>query len=306
MELLREIGVKMDLQNSINEVQRKIGRNLLLIQKIEYLLKYIVLHSNTSGKASQLKDIKKTREEQISKMSMGQVLSQYFNHINPSIENNQSISNSESEIQISTEINFNFSKEEYERKENLLSDILKERNDLVHHFILDFDEKSIDSCKNMEYKLEQQKNRLLPQLKELHNMVQAIQKGFNRLKELNELGKPQRITYIHTIAIKKHILFLELAKISIQNHKSGGWISLGFAGKHIRNIMPEEVDKLKDKYGYKTLKPIIQNTEIFVIKEDTTKNMILYKLNDEWKEDFKNFFVENNVESKNYWQSIKY
>ena len=33
--------------------------------------------------------------------------------------------------------------------------------------------------------------------------------------------------------------------------------------------------------------------------------MTLYKLEDEWKEDFKKFFIENNVESKDYLQSVK-
>ena len=169
----------MDLQNTINEVHRKIGRNLLLIQKLEYQLKYIVLHSNVSGHPSELNDIKKTREENLSKMSMGQVLNQYLDHVNPSKENNQEIPSSNNDIHMTIEYSYDISKEKFEEKEKLLLDIRNERNDLVHHLILDYDEKSIDSLKNIEHKLDEQKNRILPELKNLHNMIQAISKAFN-------------------------------------------------------------------------------------------------------------------------------
>ena len=280
----------MDLQNTINEVHRKIGRNLLLIQKIEYLLKYIVIQSNIAGQSSQLKDIKKTREENLSKMSMGQVLSQYLNHIDPSKENNQENSNYESDsVHVTYEIDFNLSKEEFEKKENLLSDILKERNNLVHHLILDLNESSINSCKDMEYKLDEQKNCLLPELKQLQTFIQAMGKARSRFKKYLESGFFEKALYYNEV-LNDQLLILELAKISIQNDESDGWISLGFAGKHIRNIMPEEVDKLKDKYGYKTLKPLIQNTKIFEHKEDTNKNMVLYRLTADWEEHLRQIY----------------
>jgi len=273
----------MDLKNAINEIQRKIGRNLLLIQKMEYLLKYFVLHSNISGNLSQLKDIKKTRHEKLSKMSMGQVLPQYLNHINPSKENNQEIPNFKSDIHISIEWNYDLSKEEFEKKENLFSDILKERNDLVHHLIPDFNESSIKSCKDLEYKLDEQKNRLLAELKHLQAIIKAIQKAHNRFKEYSESGFFEKALYYDKL-LNDQLLILELAKLSMQNDELDGWISLGFAGIHIRNIIPEEVNKLKDKYGYKTLKPLIQNTKMFELKEDTNKNMFLYRLTADWKQ----------------------
>lgn len=286
----------MNLQHTINEVQRKIGRNLLLIQKIEYLLKYIVLHSKISGHPSQLNDIKKNRHEKLSKMSMGQVLSQYLDHINPLMENNQENPNYEGDsVHVSYEIDFNFSKEQFEKKENLLSDILKERNDLVHHLILDLNESSIKSCIDIENKLDEQKNRLLPELKQLQTMIQVMEKARNRFKENLESGFFEKGFYYDNLLFNGMLLILELAKVSIQNDKSDGWISLGFAGIHVRNIMPEEVDKLKDKYGYKTLKPLIQNTKMFELQEDTNRNIVLYRLTSDWKQHLRQIDDKNNL-----------
>ncbi len=295
----------MDLQNTINEVHRKIGRNLLLIQKLEYQLKYIVLHSIVSGHPSELNDIKNTREENLSKMSMGQVLNQYLDHVNPSKENNQEIPSSNNDIHMTIEYTYDISKEKFEEKEKLLLDIRNERNDLVHHLILEYNEKSIDSLKNIEHKLDEQKNRLLPELKNLHNIIEAMKKATNLVTKLIKSDQSKRISYIHSIALDDKILFLELAKLSIKNHKSNGWVNLGYAGKHIRNKIPKEFNNLNNKYGYKTLKPLIQNIKFFELKEDISKNIILYKLKDEWREDFKNFYIENNVESKDYWQTVK-
>ncbi len=283
----------MDLKNSLHQVQRKIGRNLLLIQKMEYQLKYIVFHSNISGHPSQLNNIKKTREEKLSKMSMGQVLSQYFDHINPSIENNQEIQNIQNDIHISIELNYDISKEEFENKEKLLSDILKERNDLVHHFILDFNGSSIDSCKNMEHKLDEQRKRLLPELKHLQTLIQAMKKVQNSFKESYESGFLNKALHYDELLFNGKLLILELANVSMQNNESEGWISLNFAGRHIRKIMPEEVDKLKDKYGYKTLKPLIQDTKMFEVKEDTNKNMFFYRLTADWEKHLKEVHTEH-------------
>lgn len=283
----------MDLQKTINvEVQKKTGRNLLLIQQIEYLLKHIVIHSKISGHPSQLKDIQKTREENISKMSMGQVLSQYLNHIDPSKENNQEITHYETEqLHVSYEIDFDLSKEAFEIKENLFSVILEERNDLVHHFFRDLNKSSI---KDMEHKLDEQKNRLLAALEDLKTIFQALEEGHNRSKEYSESGSFEK-EFNYNVLLNDQPLILELAKISIKNVKSDGWTSLGFAGKHIRNIMPEEVNKLKDKYGYKTLKPLVENTKIFEFKEDLNKNMALYRLTADWEQHLRLFYQENNV-----------
>lgn len=175
------------------------------------------------------------------------------------------------------------------KKENLLSDILKERNDLVHHLILDLNESSISSCIDIENKLDEQKNRLLPELKHLQTLIQAMEKANSRFKEHLESGFLEKELYYNEFLNGK-LLILELAKLSIQNDESDGWISLSFAGIHVRNIMPEEVNKLKDKYGYKTLKPLIQNTKMFELTEDTKKKMVLYRLTSDWKRHLDSLF----------------
>lgn len=62
-------------------------------------------------------DSRKIKEKKLSKMGMGQVLSQYLNHINPSNENNQETPNHEIDsFHFSYEIDFNLSEEQFEKK----------------------------------------------------------------------------------------------------------------------------------------------------------------------------------------------
>jgi hypothetical protein len=282
----------MDLQNTINEVHRKIGKNLITIQKIEHLLKYIVTHSHISGPVGQIVEIKKGLEDKLSNQSMGQVLSQYLANINPDTEKIIEDTDSQSDsLHITFQFERNYSKERFEEIETNLSNILKERNDLVHHFILDFEEDSIDSCIKMEKKLDEQRSSLLTVLEDLQEIVKFITES---KKQLVESGIVEKELY-HLILVNEKTLLLELAQLSIQNYESDGWTSLGFAGKHIRKIIPEEVDKLKEKYGYKTLKPLVENTEIFELKEDSSKNIILYKLTADWEQHFKRFYGVKNL-----------
>ena len=73
----------MDLkQHRVNAIEQKIGRNLLLLQKIEYLLKYIVKHHDISAPIGQLNQIAKQKEDNLKTQTMGTVLSLYLNQIN--------------------------------------------------------------------------------------------------------------------------------------------------------------------------------------------------------------------------------
>mgnify|MGYP003625409837 CR=1 len=47
----------MQLKDLVADVLRKIGRNMMLFQQLEHLLKFIVANGNLSGYSSELEDI---------------------------------------------------------------------------------------------------------------------------------------------------------------------------------------------------------------------------------------------------------
>ena len=279
----------LDLKYRLDEVQRKIGRNLLLLQKMEHLLKYLVLHSKISGPIDQLNDIREQLKDKLQTQSMGVVLSQYLEQIKTTSNQNMedaNIKGDSSQILCEIEYNYtNYTDIEYDEKKSILNKILEERNDLVHHMILNFDESSIDGCRVIEIKLDEQRNCLLPELKDLQSKVKILHEVQQKYLELAKSGRLEKDFY-YLYMVENFPLIVELAKISIKKHRSDGWVSLGLVGKMIRQDMPDEVKKLKEKYASRTLKSLISETKIFEIKEDVSKNMVLYKLVPEWKEYF--------------------
>lgn len=279
----------MDLKYKLDEVERKIGRNLLLLQKMEHLLKHLVLHSKISGPIDQINDIHKQTKDKLQTQSMGVVLSQYLEQNKPTsnqVMEDSKIKGDSGQTLIEVEYNYtNYTDLEYDEKKSILNKILEERNDLVHHMILNFDESSIHSCREIEIKLDEQRDSLLPELKDLQSKVKILHEVQQKFWEH---GRSQKLAkdFYYLDLLENYPLIIELAKISMLKHTLDDWTSLGIAGKEIRKLIPDEVEKLKEKYASKTLKSLIAKTKIFEVEEDVSKNMVLYKLVPEWKEYF--------------------
>jgi hypothetical protein len=67
----------------VNDVLRKIGRNVVLFQQLEQLLKFVVANGNLSGFASELSTLKKQQVDKVNKQTMGPLVGQYVENSNP-------------------------------------------------------------------------------------------------------------------------------------------------------------------------------------------------------------------------------
>ena len=56
-----------------------------------------------------------------------------------------------------------------------LSEVVAERNELIHHFLPKWDMLSIDSGRAIEKHLDQQRDKILPVVTHLESLVQAMQ-----------------------------------------------------------------------------------------------------------------------------------
>lgn len=67
----------MELELLQDEILRKIGRNVMLFQQVEYLLKGLLLFGNISCRVSEYEIVKENRKASIFKQTMGQVAGQW-------------------------------------------------------------------------------------------------------------------------------------------------------------------------------------------------------------------------------------
>ena len=66
--------VKMELEKAKDEVLRKIGRNMLLFQQLEHMLKYLIANGQFSGNVGEVKSNVERRAERVGKQTMGMLL----------------------------------------------------------------------------------------------------------------------------------------------------------------------------------------------------------------------------------------
>jgi hypothetical protein len=280
---LLESGYKMSLEDSVNEVLRKIGRNLMLFQQLEYLLKYIIANGNISGYASQLKDKKIKQDDKIRVKTLGQLVTSYIDTVHSVDAGSPELAEDLDEAHFSFSFKIESDSAYYESRKTILTQILTERNELVHHLLPQFDTSSSQSCIELDNKLEEQSGRIRREIEEVRAVAASLEKGRQELAGFltSDAGTKQ----IYASHLQQSRLTLLLADFSVKLGTEDGWVSMSAAGQLLKEHAPNEIALLKKNYGCKTLKSVILATDIFdVMDENTLKRgtRALYRLKEGW------------------------
>jgi hypothetical protein len=67
----------------VDDVLRKVGRNVVLFQQLERLLKFVVANGNLAGFSSEIKTLKQDQENKVHKQTLGTLVGQYVENSNP-------------------------------------------------------------------------------------------------------------------------------------------------------------------------------------------------------------------------------
>ena len=247
----------MELERIKSEVQRKIGRNLILFQQVEHLIKWFLANEKIEGYASEMKSVLDRQTEAVHNKTLGQVICLYT-------KGNQPLNNPENKE--SSEM----PKGDYwtidsgmrdnpaylESREKTLKSLASERNELVHHLLPRLNYKSIESLIETERYLDCQREKILPELTELQSIVNGI---IEARKHMFKLVTHQESNFVFM-----------LCDIANEFSRNDGWTPLDIAGRFIRQHAPEEITNLKKRNGHKHLKGLILATELFDITEEST------------------------------------
>lgn len=256
----------MHVERSIDEIYKKIGRNILSFQKLENLLKFISIYNSFGTHISQLQVAHKDQIESVRKQTLGQLVS---GHLNKKADHEPDVSN---EPYISFEIEFPSTY--FDEKNKTLKAMVAERNDLVHHFFLHYDLQSAKDCQTVDNFLDEQYNRINEEVESLKTIAEHIERTKSALREFIESG--QFTKEMKKLYLKNSDLILYLEDIAQKIAREDGWASLSIAGKIIREVAPDEISMLKQKYGYKSLKPLLLESGLFDLHQESTK--IFYRV----------------------------
>lgn len=265
---------EIDLTKMRDEVFRKIGRNSLNFQKIEHLLKLLIANGQVSGHMSETKEILERQAAAVHKQTMGNLVGKFIDDTLLSHEESSQTTFEPKEPYFSISFNVNADTDFYESKKQALKSLVDDRNDLIHHLLLRFNPESIESCLETEHYLDQQREKLIPEYDFLKSLIEGLK------SHADFLNSEEGIKQIELSFLQQSPLVSLLLNISIQQPRSDGWTLLDNADRQLRLTLPEVMGRLKSSYGYKTVKELIQASELFDVQEEPTKKegvRVLYR-----------------------------
>lgn len=256
---------------------------MLLFQQVEYLLKYVVANGNFSGGISQLRAIKDRQIEVTKKQTLGQLVGQYLESTHAVCEENKEDPVDLEEAHFSVSFRVDVDADYYETKKEVLAALVADRNELIHHLLPRLNPESLESWLETEAYLDQQRERIIPELKQLQSMIGSLEDGRKKMSEF--LVSDEGVRQFKLSRLRQNRLALLLGEIANQIARRDGWAVMDAADQLVRQRAPEEIFGLKKKYGHKTLKELMVATGFFDITEEPTERggiRVLYRLKPEW------------------------
>jgi len=176
-----------------DEVYRRIGRNMLLFQRVEQMLKALLNNAQFVGTVSDIKQLKESGPKPDRRM-LGELIRPLVeNHLTP-LDLPPPPPAVGREISFSFKITFEHSPEERHDFQTQLEALVAERNEFVHHLLPKLQLSSIEGCQRASAGLEEQRARILPVRDRVRDLLGRLIESRKVLKEntvtiVEELGR---------------------------------------------------------------------------------------------------------------------
>lgn len=273
-----------DFEELKNEVLRKIGRNVVLYQQYEVMLKLLVSHGEISGYVCDLQDVKKKQTAMVMKQTLGQVTGKFLNDTHGDFEesNKELAELEEKKMHMTFSFRIQTDQDYFEKRKDILAKIVTERNELIHQLPLNFNLNSLEGLTEAEQYLDSQRENLLPEFENIRGHLKALDELKKQAAEYIQSGEMERHWKLLDKLHKEYVVIL-LGNIIEIAKRSDGWTLLTHAGQILAENASDRLKETKKRYGCRTLKDLILKTELFDIKEEPTKKggvRVLFRLMD--------------------------
>lgn len=177
-----------DIAGLRDEALRKIGRNLVLYQKLEAMMKFIAAHAAVEAKvmglsAAGLEKVLKTQRKSVKRATFGRLKSTWIERLfsNKAGDEEQLEAHATQAESMEPRFKLEFFMEtkpgQREEREAVMARLLRDRNALVHQRLAEFNHESADSCQRLIDELDEAYAILRPEVL----YAQAVIKGFQDL-----------------------------------------------------------------------------------------------------------------------------
>lgn len=263
----------------IDEVFRRIGRNLLLFQHIEHLLKQLMTGARLEGTLRSMQANFDERRARIHKQTLGQLAGQFVDDVLADAGERESPENVD-EAWFSFGFTLQTDSAFVEQHTAEMKAVVDARNDLIHHFLPRWSPASEDSTRAALAYLDEQRAQALPMRDRLQRFVNSLQEAAKAHAEF--MSSPEGARAIELQWLRHSRLVLLLGEVAQKTPRADGWTVLASAGHILRRQEPQELEHMLERYGHRTLKRLLQATELFDIEEEPTAGggtRTIYRIN---------------------------
>ena len=167
----------VDIETIRSEALRKVGRNVVNFARLESGLK-ILLSMCFSGTPKELKRKKRRRIQENRTKTLGELAMHFSSSLSKGQESLEDIPENLDDIHISFSFSFGDDKGSRKFRKSLL-ELVKDRNNLIHHRLAELDSTSVDSYKMLIEYLDEQQKRIIEKLDAIGDLLDLLDRARN-------------------------------------------------------------------------------------------------------------------------------
>lgn len=264
-----------DRSPTSDEVLRRVGRNLVLFQQIELFLKFILENCNSThilphGANALVETSAGGRQPAL--QTLGTLVRDYLSDVlvEAGLEKPEFGLPETAQCAIRFEFTMESEAEFVQRMRADLKLMTEQRNELVHHFLPRWKPGDETVLNEALVYLDVQCDKVSPMFDHLKEMSLRLQQGKKLAAEY--FASPEFERQFELVWLANSPLISLFRQVHSRDKRADGWTYLSTAGQVAAKALPDELARLVERYGFKTLKQLLIGSEMFdVMDEDMPK-----------------------------------
>ena len=259
------------LTDARNEALRRIGRNVVLFQQLENVLKFLASIQHPSTPVSRVEEMRAVRAEAIRVKTRGQVASMVVEDL--------FVGGSDAKFSGPAEtaepwVGFSFriarDADEIAQNYKTLKALIEERNDLIHHLLARWNLDDAERCRALSAELDDQRLRIIHEIERYRAYVNAMREMGKALQAFMDSEEGKR--HLDVIFLQGSRLAALLTQVATTHARPDGWTLLSVAGNELNALIPEQFAKLKREHGEGSLRKLVETIDLFDVQSEETAN----------------------------------
>lgn len=256
----------------IDEVLRKVGRNLVIYQQIELMLKALANWAPISGTLFDVTAEQEKRRSQLSKMGMGQAMEYALRALGSSPTKPPAQATADTaEVWMAISVELSGGETLAATIQPGIDAMRVQRNRLVHHLLEDWEMLSPTSCSVISSQLDTQRVAAMEVHERLKHYIDALADiAREHLAAWEPGGAGDQALRMHSLQHDPTVA--RLVAIVADDAAHGGWVDMSTAGRKLRERDSSGLDELLSSQKLKGLGQLVARVGLFEERVEPTPN----------------------------------